>query len=276
MKFPVLKFVVPAFLIVIASPESVTGQTANVWRGKNSAVVITYDDAIDQHLDNAIPVLDSLGIKATFYLTAYSSSMRNRLNEWRNLSQRGHELGNHTLFHPCIGALPGREWVKGDQDMSKYSLQRLENEIRMTNLFLESLDGKKPRTFAFTCGDMKVGEVAFMNNMKSDFVAARAVRNEMHTIDKIDLYNVDCFMVNHHTADQMIDWVKKAEASHSLLVILFHGVGGGNGLDVAIPEHRKFLRYLKSKEKDIWITTMVEAAEHIAKWQSTAGDKKQK
>ena len=34
------------------------------------AVVITYDDAIDQHLDNARPVLDSLGLRATFYITA--------------------------------------------------------------------------------------------------------------------------------------------------------------------------------------------------------------
>jgi sialate O-acetylesterase len=76
-------------------------QSNQPWRGKKCAVVITYDDALDQHLDNAIPVLDSLGLKATFYLTAFSNSMQKRLNDWKNLATKGHELGNHTLYHPC-------------------------------------------------------------------------------------------------------------------------------------------------------------------------------
>src|SRR6185295_18433545 len=171
MKFSDLKFIILACFLIILPFTATVGQVPPVWHGKNCAVVITYDDAIDQHLDNAIPVLDSLGLKATFYVTAFSSSMRNRLNDWKKLSQRGHELGNHTLFHPCIGNLPGREWVKGEQDMSKYTLQRMENEIRMTNVFLESLDGKRPRTFAFTCGDMMIGDVQFINGMKGDFIA---------------------------------------------------------------------------------------------------------
>ncbi|OYW18655.1 MAG: chitooligosaccharide deacetylase, partial [Sphingobacteriales bacterium 12-47-4] len=80
------------------------------WQGKKCAVVITYDDAIDQHLDNALPVLDSLGLKATFYVTAFSPSVQNRMEEWRAMATKGHELGNHTLYHPCAGG-PGREWV---------------------------------------------------------------------------------------------------------------------------------------------------------------------
>ena len=80
------------------------------WKNKKCAVVITYDDAINEHLDNAIPVLDSLGLKATFYLTAYSPACAKRLTEWRAVAARGHELGNHTLFHPCMGNMPGRSF----------------------------------------------------------------------------------------------------------------------------------------------------------------------
>jgi peptidoglycan-N-acetylglucosamine deacetylase len=90
----------------------------------------------------------------------------------------------------------------------------------------------------------------------------------MHTIDKIDLYNVDCYMVNGETAEQLIEWVKKAEQTNSLLVILFHGVGGGNSLNVLLPEHRKFLAYLKQNEKDIWVAPMIEVAEYVKKNQS--------
>jgi sialate O-acetylesterase len=243
-------------------------QFNQAWRGKKCAVVITYDDAIHQHLDNAIPVLDSLGLKATFYLTANSPACRERLNDWRKISAGGHELGNHTLFHPCSGNTPGREWVSKEYDMNSYTVKRMTDEIRMTNTFLETLDGKTRRTFAFTCGDMKIGDSSFINGMKNEFAAARAVRHEMHKIDQVNLYNVDCYMVNNHTAEQMTEWVKKAVETNSLLVILFHGVGGGNALDVSLAAHRQFLNYLKQNEKEIWIAPMVEVADHIRGWQN--------
>jgi len=255
-----------SLLITAAFIVSSSAQLNQPWKGKKCAVVLTYDDAINQHLDNAIPVLDSLGLKATFYLTAFSPSMQTRLNEWKKLAVNGHELGNHTLYHPCIGG-KGREWVNPDYDLSKYSVQRMIDETRMTNLFLRALDGKTKRTFAFTCGDMKIGDSSFISGMKNDFVAARAVRNQMHKINEIDLYNVDCYMVNGETGEQLIDWVKKATETQSLLVILFHGVGGGNGLDVSLPAHRQLLQYLKEKEKDIWIAPMVDVADFVYRCQ---------
>lgn len=237
------------------------------WQGKKCAVVITYDDAYDQHLDNAIPVLDSLGLKATFYITAFSTSIQTRMNEWKKLAEHGHELGNHTLFHPCIGG-KGREWVSKEYDMSTYTVKRMIDETRMTNVFLKALDGKTKRTFAFTCGDMKIGDSSFINAMKDDFVAARAVRNQMHKINEIDLYNVDCFVVNGETGEQMIEWAKKAMETNSLLVVLFHGVNGGNSLNVSLAAHSQFLHFLKDNKKDIMIAPMITVAEYIKTWQS--------
>ncbi|MEI9957241.1 MAG: polysaccharide deacetylase family protein [Ferruginibacter sp.] len=66
---------------MVLQSQAQSGNTT--WRGKKCAVVLTYDDAIDQQLDNAVPVLDSLKLKATFYITAFSASMQTRLNEWR-------------------------------------------------------------------------------------------------------------------------------------------------------------------------------------------------
>jgi len=244
-----------------------TAQSNQPWNGKKCAVVLTYDDAINEHLDNAIPVLDSLGLKATFYVTAFSQSMQTRMNDWKKLVSKGHELGNHTLYHPCMGG-KGREWVKPEYDLNNYTVKRMVDETRMTNLFLQALDGKTKRTFAFTCGDMKIGDSSFIYAMKNDFVAARAVRAEMHKINEIDLLNVDCYMVNGETGAQMIEWAKKAMETNSLLVILFHGVGGGNSLNVSLPAHREFLQYLKKNEKDIWVAPMLEVAEYIKKSQA--------
>ena len=244
------------------APLNTSAQYNPNWKGKKCAVVINYDDAIDQHLDHAIPVLDSLGLKATFYVTAFSQSMQTRLNDWKKLATNGHELGNHTLFHPCIGG-KGREWVKPEYDLNNYTVKRMVDETRMTNLFLKALDGKTKRTFAFTCGDMKIGDSSFMKAMKNDFVAARAVRNQMHGINEVDLFNIDCYMVNGESAAQMIEWTKKAVQTNSLLVILFHGVGGGNALNVSLAAHREFLQYLKKNEKDIWVAPLLEVAEFI-------------
>ena len=262
-----MKFFLTIQVLILISGNTLA-QFNQPWHGKKCAVVLTYDDAIDQHLDNAIPVLDSLGLKATFYITAYSQSMQTRLNEWKQLASHQHELGNHTLFHPCLGNLPGRNWVTPENDMSRYTVDRMKNEIRMTNVFLQALDGKTKRTFAFTCGDMKIGDTAFIDDLKNNFVAARSVRNQMHKIHEVDLYNVDCYMVNGETGTQMIDWVKKAVETNSLLVILFHGVGGGNALNVSPTAHRELLQYLQQNENEIWIAPMVEVAEHIQQWQA--------
>ncbi len=255
------KYCFPALLFLLIG-SNVFAQSNKAWQGRKAAVVITYDDAINEHLDNAVPILDSLGLKATFYITAFSTAVQGRLMEWKNLAQKGHELGNHTLYHPCVGGA-GREWVSKEYDLNNYTVKRMENEIRMTNIFLRALDGKTSRTFAFTCGDMKIEDSFFIKGLKNDFVAARAVRAEMHKMNDVDLYDMDCYMVNGETSGQMIEWVKKAVQNNSLLVILFHGVGGGNGLNVAVKEHREFLFYLQKNEKDIWIAPLLDVALYI-------------
>src|ERR1700744_954293 len=69
---------------------------------KKAVIVLTYDDALDSQLKNAIPQLNAHHFKGTFFLT----SELNRLNipKWRVASAKGHELANHTLFHPCLSS----------------------------------------------------------------------------------------------------------------------------------------------------------------------------
>jgi peptidoglycan/xylan/chitin deacetylase (PgdA/CDA1 family) len=238
-------------------------QTANTWNNKQCAVVLTYDDAIDVDLDNAIPALDSLKLRGTFYLIGSAPAVNKRLPEWRKAAQRGHELGNHALFHPCDGTLPGRGFVTPDNDMSKYTVSRAVGEIRANNTLLNAIDGKTARTFAYPCGDRQIGGVNFYDQLKNDFVAARGVTGGLQTAAQVQLDNIDCYMINGQDAKYMIDLVKQAQQSHTLLVFLFHGVGGGHSLNVDLAAHRQLLRYLKAHEKDIYIAPMVEVAEKI-------------
>ena len=66
----------------------------------------------------------------------------------------------------------------------------------------------------------------------------------------------------------MIELVKKSMQTNSLLVFLFHGVGGEHALNVSLSAHRQLLLFLKQQEKEIWVAPMVEVAEYIKKYQS--------
>ncbi|WP_159475134.1 sialate O-acetylesterase [Dyadobacter sp. 3J3] len=233
------------------------------WKGKKCAVVLTYDDALNVHLDNVVPALDSLSLKGSFYLTASSDAARNRIKDWRAVAANGHELGNHTLYHPCDASGPGMSWVKPEYDLSKYSLARIQDEIKMCNAYLKSIDGKTKRTFAFTCGHKKVAEGEFIQTLSDEFVAARAVRHEMHALDEQNLMDIDCYGMSGETGEKMIELVKQAQQSGKLLVFLFHGVGGEHALNVSNQAHSQLLHYLKENEKDIYVDTMLNVAEHI-------------
>ncbi|MDO7883774.1 polysaccharide deacetylase family protein [Hymenobacter cheonanensis] len=255
---------------LLASPAAFA-QTTSVWNNKQCAVVLTYDDAIDADLDRVAPALDSLGLRGTFYLIGSSPVVSKRLPEWRLAAQHGHELGNHALMHPCDGSLPGRSFVTPDNDLSKYTVSRAVAEIRTNNTLLNAIDGKTSRTFAYPCGDRQIGGVNFYDQLKADFVAARGVTGGLQTAAQVDLTNVDCYSINGQGARYMLDLVKQAQQAHTLLVFLFHGVGGGHALNVDLAAHRQLLRYLKAHEKDIYVAPMVEVAEKIRTYQAANG-----
>ncbi|CAN5616669.1 polysaccharide deacetylase family protein [soil metagenome] len=238
-------------------------QNSQSWNGKSCAVVLTYDDAINAHLDNAIPALDSLNLKGTFYLIGSSPVTNIRMAEWRDAASRGHELGNHALVHPCDGSKPGRGFVTKDNDLSKYTVSRAVNEIRLNNTLLKAIDGKSARTFAYPCGDLTIEGKYFYDDLKSDFEGARGTKGEMNTIEKVNLDDIDSYSINGNSAEYMIDLVKKAAVKKSLVVFMFHGVGGGHSLNVGSAEHSKLLHYLKAHENEIWIAPMVDVAKYI-------------
>jgi sialate O-acetylesterase len=238
---------------------------AQDWNKKQCAVVLTYDDALNVHLDHAVPALDSLNLKGTFYLTASSPAFTRRMLEWKKVSRK-HELGNHTLFHPCAGNRPGRSFVTPEYDLATYTVRRMIDELRMTNSVLEAIDGKKQRTFAYPCGDTRIGDTAYLNNMKSEFVSARGVQTEMLQKQNIkDLYNIGCYVVNGQTGEELVAIVQKAMETNSMVVFLFHGVGGEHGLNVSLEAHSRLLRFMKDNKKKIWNPTFLEASLYIKK-----------
>lgn len=236
----------------------------NIWNGHRSAVVLTYDDGLNVHLDKAIPILNEAGIKGTFYIQGNAPSLYARMNDWRKAAIRGHELGNHTLFHPCAGSPPGRSFVSADYDLDTYSSRRIVDEIRLANTLLKAVDGRDTRSLAYTCGDRMAGTDDFTPHIKQDFTGARGVASRMETLESVDLYNIGAYMINGQSGEEMIRLVKQAQESGRLLVFLFHGVGGEHNLNVSEDAHNQLVEYLSRNKSEIWVTSMTEVAEFIS------------
>ncbi|GAA4321721.1 endo-1,4-beta-xylanase [Flaviaesturariibacter amylovorans] len=252
-------------LSVMALPAAAQGP----WNGRSAAVVLTYDDALNVHQTTVLPLLDSLNLKATFYLTDNGGRLRAQFPRWKKAAANGHELGNHSIYHPCSGSLPGRSWVPPDYDLDRYTLRRMADEIRSTNLLLETLDGKKERTFAYPCADTRIHDTPYIDAVKNELVAARHVRHELQDPGAVDPWNIAAYMVNGESGEKLISLVKEAQAQRKLLVFLFHGVGGEHSIDVSTEAHRSLVRYLKG-QKDIWVAPMVDVAKFIRAKQSPA------
>lgn len=223
-----LKMVLIVFLFSLIVPYQMVAQKVQPAQ-KKCTVVLTYDDGLDVHIDNVVPVLDKYGFKGTFYIPGNSPSLTSRLEEWRTIAKSGHELGNHTLFHPCFGKSLKREWVNENYDLDIYTIERFTDEILLANTLLKSIDGKSMRTFAYTCGDKKINGEHIWDRIKDNFSAARGINRELIKLENIDVKEIGSFMVNMQPAEEMIEWVKEAMKNNALIVFLFHGVGGEIG-----------------------------------------------
>jgi peptidoglycan-N-acetylglucosamine deacetylase len=254
---------ISVFLFLIFFALSIKAQENTMWNNKKCAVVLTYDDGLNVHLDNVLPALDSLEFRGTFYVPANSLCLKERLPEWRILAEEGNEIGNHTLFHPCDGRPAGRDWVNPDYDLGTYTISRMVDEIKLANTFLNAVDGKTQRTFAYTCGEKSAGDSSFVPLILDDFIAARSVNAVMQKIDEIDLFDIPSYMINGESGDELIEIVKESMKNNALLVFLFHGVGGEHDLNVSLDAHNQLLHFLKENEKDIWVAPLVEVADYI-------------
>lgn len=255
--------IVKNFLWVLFVLTSVNSNAQFKWPdNKKAAVVFTYDDGLDCHLDVAIPQLDEFGFKGTFYCTGNSQSLYNRLEDWRKSAENGHELGNHTLFHPCDGA--SFDWVKPEYDLNNYSIEQLINELKTANILLKAIDGKEERSFAYTCSNYVAGGEDFTDEIKKMFAAARCDGPVPETMEGYRTYKTPSWGVVDPTIEELIGYVEEAKEKGTIAVFMFHSVGGGY-LNVGAEEHKKLLQYIRENEDDFYCDTFMNVMKYIEK-----------
>ena len=236
-------------------PQILAAETISWPGGAKTAVVLAYDDGLDSHLDNAAPSLDEHGFKGTFFVTLASASISDRLLEWRALTSRGHELGNHSIFHPCSTGMPGREWVLPYRDLDKYTVEQMRQEVVTANVFLQSIDGETKRVFAPPCGDLTAGGENYIAAVSEYFIAIRGLDIPP------DIYSY--WGPVGASGVELINYVENAAESGRVAIIVFHGVGGDH-LAVSTEAHDELLDYLGSHRDTFWVDSYTNIVEHVA------------
>lgn len=117
---------------------------------KRAALSFTYDDATSDHLDVVAPALEQHGFRGTFYTPVHQGFIQ-RWDDWAALSARGHELGNHTLFHPCRREVTPSDWIRDYMNLKQYDAERWCAEADLANALLDKAEGRTGRTFGNTC-----------------------------------------------------------------------------------------------------------------------------
>ncbi len=226
--------------------------------GARGAVSLSYDDALDTQLDNAVPTLNKAGLKASFYLPLSFPTVYSRMQDWRKVAEAGHELGNHTLFHACSASKPGRSWVKPDADLDKRTVEQMRQEISTANTFLHALDGRSERTLTPPCLETVAADGDYLPVVRGQFVAVKSAENGLPA------GFASYLLPDGQSGDELIEFVKKATASGGMANIVFHGVGG-NHLAVSNKAHQELVQFLVENRDVYWTDTYINIMRHVNK-----------
>ena len=264
MKRPHLAHALAILCLGAAATLAHAADAGFAWpHGEKAAVSLAYDDAIDSQLDNAIPALDRAGLKGSFYLTLANPSITKRLEEWRAAAARGHELGNHTLFHLCSAKAPGHEWVTPDLDLDTMTATRMAAQVKLANTMLHAIDGRTERTFTVPCGDRLAQGGDYVDLVKTEFVAIKSggagVVPDMATLDP---YKVGVTVPEGGTGAQLIALVKDAAAKGTMINFTFHGIGG-DYITTSKQAHEELLAYLAAHRDVYWTDTFIDIMKYV-------------
>ncbi len=228
-----------------------------------AAVSLSYDDALNSQLDNAIPALDKYALKGSFYLTLASPAFKTRKLEWQAIANHGHELGNHTINHACRGSLPNRSWVDPKNDLDNKQVSELVAEISEANQILLQLDSQTIRTFTLPCTDILAGGSNYLKAITPLFIGIKSkVGRIPKTMKDVNIKDIAVISAENLSAEQLIALVKQAADNGTMVNFTFHGIGG-DYLSITTEAHTALLKFLARHRERYWVDTFRNISQHI-------------
>jgi peptidoglycan/xylan/chitin deacetylase (PgdA/CDA1 family) len=123
-----------------------------------------------------VPLLSKFGFKATFYVNP-TKDYKRTLKPWREVSEQGHEIGNHSLMHPCSCNFSFSRSTKNC--LEKTTLDDIRADILEAHRRIREVIPRGSKTFAYPCYETSIGrsltKKSYVPIVAETFLAARAL-----------------------------------------------------------------------------------------------------
>jgi hypothetical protein len=164
------------------------------------------------------------------------------------------------MYHPCDCS---HAWVPRGYTTQDYDLARMGKELDETLGLLAALGAAPPYTFAYPCGETRVGKEAdsYVELVAERFLAARGVEPRIADpwCDPLELVPA---LDGARSPDELVALVERAVAQGGWLVLLFHGVGGDH-LPVDGEAHTALIEHLARRRDQVWTESFGGVAAHV-------------
>jgi len=248
----------------------------NFWpEDYQGAISLSFDDGLASQLEFALPALNDRSLQATFYLNPSGKDenpdrrchWREFLAAWLSAHRMGHELGNHTLMHPCsLNINIDTEWRAGI-NLRDWTLERLEADVlEAQRRLMEVFPAQTHTSFGYTCYESEVGHgsgrVSSTPMIARHFVAARA-RGEMANDPLFcDLHHLSSWPGERQAGAFLIGLLELTLARGRWGIFTFHGIQEGH-LPVGSTDFIELLDHLVRRRGQVWTAPVATIGHYI-------------
>ena len=230
--------------------------------GIKMALSLTFDDARLSQVDKGIPLLDKYGVKATFYVSP--DNMIQKLDGWKKAVSNGHDIGNHSLLHPCTGNFD----FSRDKALEDYTLQKMDVELDSANNILKKTLGFRPVSFAFPCGQSFVGRGnmtrSYIPLISAKFETGRGWLNEGPNNPAFcDLSQLTGMELDGKSFEQIKALIESAKSMGQWLVLAGHEMNEGGFQTSLLSTIEAICKYASDTANGIWIDNVHNIALYI-------------
>lgn len=245
------------FVWLLAGTIGVEGQSMESsfpWpKGKRMALSLSFDDARLSNVDVGLPLFKELETQVTFYVNP--EPMKERMEGWKQAILDGHEIGNHSVIHPCSGNFT---WARG-KALDGYSLATMKQELDQASQQIEEMLGISPVSYAYPCGQMYVGRGketrSYVPIVAELFESGRGWMNEVPNdpsyVDFAQLQGIKMDSKDFETEIKPI--LNNAQKTGGWVVLAGHEIGEGGFQTTRTQMLKELITYAKNPENGIWI-----------------------
>jgi len=256
-------------LAVKVCPAQYDGQSSRYQSGfswpedKKMALSLTFADARVSQVIYGIPLLDRYGVKATFYVTPHG--VLRQLDSWKEAVKNGHELGNHTVRHPCnVNYTP-------QKGLADFTLDRMKEELDSCNRFIEETFGFRPVSYAYTCGETHVGRgtetKSYVPLVASLFETGRGSLHEGPNDPRVcDMAQLTGMELDGLLFEEVLKLIKAAKSKGQWLIFGGHEMNEGKHLQrhvSLLSTLDSICRYATDPANGIWIDNVRNIASYV-------------